>query len=196
MKLLDAETIEKQVDQSVEEKHQRVRKLHDEETAIVKRLAAAHDNEVKELAEIDQGLIAARANQKQEKARLRTEVLNLEERRRRALEPILEKEQEIIQAQVALVAAEEVLEDREARTEQAFADHRKARDEYEERRKAYDEKDLDLREREAKLLEEWSDLERNHRAKMSKARDEWARLRAYFEAEDDKIKAQAKALKR
>lgn len=188
MKLLGEKKVKEAKNKADGELRNRVNRLQDEETALARRVSDARDNEKRELDKIDEQLAQARIAHKSNVSFLKVEVDSLEERRRRALEPILEREQEAERALEILADRELGLQALEDNYEVQTNRQRNARSEYEKKRTALGKEDATLRKREAKVLEDWAELDRLYNARESMLRDEKQRLRDYFEAEDAKLK--------
>lgn len=121
MLLLDPRQTQSGKDRSEAERKDRIRKLNDEESVIARRVNQARENELKEKAVIEADLASFRVKIQEEKKELektvvplRSEVKDLEERKRVALEPIdqareaVEKREKEVSAREATVAENEV----------------------------------------------------------------------------------------
>lgn len=101
MQLLDPTQAKSKKDLGEAEQADRILKLNAEENASVRRVNDAHENEKKEMAEIESRLASFRVAKNAEKAEiekslepLRAEVAQLEERKAKALEPITKDREE------------------------------------------------------------------------------------------------------
>ena len=162
MKLLTTDQTDSDKNRSEAERADRIRKLHDEETAIGRRVNQARENELKEKAMITEDLASFRAERDAEKRKLerevdplRSEVKELEARKAVALEPIqkdrAEADRRLAEA-IDKEAKNAELELSLAKTHDELVDRTTALVEREERAV---ERDQDLSRREEKVnLEE------------------------------------------
>ena len=191
MKLLNSKDVQEGRKRGDEELAQRVQKLKNEELTLTRKVNEARLDTESKIAKIEEEFKSYENKILLMKRELTQEVEALELRRNEALKPTVERERAIHKAEVEFSEKESDFEKYKIELESSLVSKinlmSKTRSEYEDKKRRFDILNDNLVVREKKLEEGNSDLDRNIAAKESRLRDEWKRLRSFFEEEDKKL---------
>lgn len=154
MKLLDPNEIKEEKYGSIQEAHERVRKLSAEESRLALRINIAREDAKKEIEKIDAEVEDHRKLKKNEKDELTQEIESLREQKQKLLQPI---EAIKTEAEVVLVAAQNLKSEYEGKIASIEENNKKLRDEYNElndRKDKFNERECELGVREEKIIKE------------------------------------------
>lgn len=184
MKLLSADIVKTEKQKGDEELMERSKKLKEAAIAHAKELNEVRAKCDEEKAHLEQNLQEFKDAVALKKASLAQEVATLEARKRDALQPINAQRKDAEKALKAAQQAQAELEEDRSDIDRIRDVLSQERDSVSEREKALVAQDIALKEREAKLAEEWRDFKNNMVREEARIKHEKKLLRELFEKVD------------